>query len=93
MSVTSATSAFALPYESAALLRDEVTPVQRKKAIELQQQWGGKPCDHPALSREYDMGARTGNYCCTQCGASLTFREKAELAQRRDAKPRGPRGG
>lgn len=93
MSVTSTGSALAVPYEQPAPHRDEDTPLQRKKAIELQEKWGGKPCDHPALSREYDMGARTGNYCCTQCGASLTFREKAELTQRRDARPRGPRGG
>jgi hypothetical protein len=73
--------------------RDEDRPLQRKKAIELQQKWGGKPCDHPGFSREYDLGERTGNYCCTQCGASLSFREKAELAAARDAKRGGPRGG
>lgn len=66
--------------------RHEDTPLQRKKAIELQQQWGGKPCDHPAFSREYDLGERTGNYCCTQCGATLSFREKAELTATRDAR-------
>jgi len=58
--------------------------VQRKKAIELQQAWGKAPCDHPAFAREYDLGARTGNYICTQCGASLTFREKGELAKNRE---------
>jgi hypothetical protein len=56
--------------------------VQRKKAIELQQAWGGKPCDHPTLAREYDLGERTGNYCCQQCGTVLSFREKVELQQR-----------
>jgi len=66
--------------------RAEDTPLQRKKAIELQQQWGSKPCNHPSFSREYDLGERTGNYCCTQCGATLTFREKAELASARDSK-------
>ena len=52
--------------------------MQKKKASELQQAWGGKPCPHPAFSKEYDLGERTGNYICTQCGAVLTFREKAE---------------
>ena len=66
--------------------------MQRKKAIALQQAWGGKPCDHPEFSREYDLGERTGNYCCTQCGASLTFREKAEFTAARAAAPRRPRG-
>jgi hypothetical protein len=64
--------------------------VQRKKAVELQKQWGGKPCNHPAFSREYDSGERTGNYCCTQCGASLTFREKAEITAPRKGSARKP---
>jgi len=67
--------------------------VQRKKAIELQQRWGDKPCPHPSFSREYDLGERTGNYCCTQCGASFTFREKAEIVAARGATPRRPHGG
>jgi hypothetical protein len=65
--------------------------VQRKKAIALQQAWGTRPCDHPTFSREYDLGERTGNYCCTQCGASITFREKAELTAARAKAPQPPR--
>jgi transcription elongation factor Elf1 len=57
--------------------------MQRKKAQELRKAWGDKPCDHPSFSREYDAGERTGSYCCTQCGASVTFREKAELTAAR----------
>lgn len=53
--------------------------MQRKRAIELRAQWGDRPCEHPTLAREYDQGERTGNYVCTQCGATLTFRERAEL--------------
>ena len=67
--------------------------MQRKKAIELQQRWGEKACPHPSVSREYDLGERTGNYCCTQCGASFTFREKAEIVAARGATPRRPHGG
>jgi hypothetical protein len=67
--------------------------MQRKKAIELQQQWGDKPCAHPAFSREYDLGERTGNYCCTQCGASISFREKSEIMAKRSTGPRPPRDG
>jgi hypothetical protein len=52
--------------------------MQRKQALNLQETWGKKPCDHPAFAREYDMGERTGRYVCTQCGAILTFRERAE---------------
>jgi hypothetical protein len=64
--------------------------VQRKKAIELQRAWGSRPCPHPAFSREYDMGERTGNYCCEQCGASVTFREKAEITAARAGEPGRP---
>ena len=70
--------------------------MQRKKAIALQQAWGTRPCAHPTFSREYDLGERTGNYCCTQCGASLTFREKAEITAARVTvakAPRRPRAG
>lgn len=58
--------------------------MQKKKATELQQAWGGKPCTHPAFAKEYDLGERTGNYVCTQCGAILTFREKAEITASRE---------
>lgn len=53
--------------------------MQKKRASILRQEWGEKPCAHPALAREYDQGQRTGSYVCTQCGATLSFREKAEL--------------
>ncbi len=53
--------------------------MQRKRANELKQEWGGKACAHPVFSREYDKGERTGDYVCTQCGATFTFRERAEL--------------
>ena len=68
--------------------------MQRKKAVQLQEAWGDKPCVHPAFSREYDQGERTGNYCCTQCGASMTFRQKAEIMASRaaDARDHQPRG-
>ena len=57
--------------------------MQKKRATALQQAWGDKPCAHPAFAKEYDLGARTGNYVCTQCGVTMTFREKAELVAAR----------
>jgi hypothetical protein len=63
--------------------------VQKKKAILLKQEWGDKPCTHPTLAREYDLGERTGNYICTTCGATLTFRKKAELAASRRSASEG----
>ena len=62
--------------------------MKRKRALELQQEWGGNPCSHPSFAKEYDLGARTGNFVCTQCGAILSMREKAALlAARRDDAP------
>jgi hypothetical protein len=53
--------------------------VQKKRAILLSVAWGEDPCAHPAFVREYDLGERTGNHICSQCGATFTFRERAEL--------------
>lgn len=52
--------------------------MQTKQATKLKEEWGDKPCNHPAFAREYDLGERTGKYVCTQCGTILTFRERAE---------------
>jgi predicted adenine nucleotide alpha hydrolase (AANH) superfamily ATPase len=60
--------------------------MQKKRATVLQMEWGNKPCEHVSLAKEYDLGKRTGNYVCTQCGAMLTFREKAERAAERTPK-------
>lgn len=66
--------------------------MKRKRALELQREWAGKPCPHPALAKEYDLGVRTGNFICTQCGAVLSQREKVELSiSRRKLEP--PRNG
>ena len=59
--------------------------MKKKRAIELQAVWGDRPCPHPALAKEYDLGARTGNFICTQCGRVLSFRERAELKASRAA--------
>ena len=53
--------------------------MKRKRALELQKEWGDQPCEHPSFSKEYDQGVRTGNYACTRCGAILGFREKGQL--------------
>ena len=58
--------------------------MQKKKATELQQAWGKKPCIHPAFAKEYDLGERTGKYVCTQCGAIMSFREKADAVVARN---------
>ncbi|CAN5700589.1 hypothetical protein BH23GEM3_BH23GEM3_04510 [soil metagenome] len=62
--------------------------MKRKRALQLQEEWSDKPCPHPAFAKEYDLGKRTGNFVCTQCGSTLTFREKGQLmASRRSPEP------
>ena len=39
-----------------------------KDAAELTRKWGGKPCSHPRLVKERDIGGLTGDYVCTTCG-------------------------
>lgn len=53
--------------------------MKMKRAQELRDEWGDRPCPHPAFSKEYDLGAHTGRFVCTQCGASFSWREKAEI--------------
>jgi hypothetical protein len=65
--------------------------MKRKRALELQQAWGDRACDHPAFAKEYDQGTRTGSFVCTQCGAILGFREKSQIvASRRAPAPEHP---
>ena len=45
--------------------------MQPDDARELQKAWANKgnpPCKHPSLSKEYHLGASTGDYVCTTCG-------------------------
>ena len=46
--------------------------MQFDKANDLRKDWreaGNKPCDHPDTDKEYYLGAQTGDYICTTCGA------------------------
>lgn len=56
--------------------------MQAKKAAVLRATWGDKPCPHSAFSKEYDLGAQTGNYLCGQCGQSFSPRERREILDR-----------
>jgi hypothetical protein len=58
--------------------------MKRKRALQLQQEWGDRPCAHPAFAKEYDHGARTGSFVCTQCGRIVSLREKLEIQARRE---------
>lgn len=58
--------------------------MQIKKAEELREKWGNKPCDHPSLEKEHALGSATGDYVCTQCGRAGWGRDW--VAKEREAK-------
>ena len=60
--------------------------MQVRKALELRKEWGDKPCDHPNFVKEYDLGAQTGDYVCTQCGRTFTRSEVEEIESSRNNK-------
>ena len=57
--------------------------MQIKKARELKEKWGQKKCDHPSFTKEYDLGAQTGDYVCTQCGESFSKSEVEKIEKTR----------
>ena len=44
--------------------------MQLEEAQKLRSEWGNKPCSHSELSKEYYLGAATGDFACTTCGES-----------------------
>jgi hypothetical protein len=55
--------------------------MRTQRAEELRKEWGGKPCSHPHLEKEYSQGWPTGNFVCTVCGQANTgVTEKQLLA-------------
>lgn len=42
--------------------------MQIDEAERRRESWGGKPCRHPRLDKEYYLGSATGDYVCTTCG-------------------------
>jgi hypothetical protein len=59
--------------------------MQAKRAAAIREEWGDKPCEHPTFAKEYAEGERTGDYVCTQCGAKVSFRQRAEILASRKA--------
>ncbi len=53
------------------------------KAQKLKEEWGKKPCNHPAFEKVYYTGAFLINYACTSCGADFTIAQKMEIEENR----------
>ena len=49
------------------------------EAARLREAWGGKPCPHPKLVKEYHLSMQTGDYACIQCGESFSRDERQRL--------------
>lgn len=60
--------------------------IQAKDALELSRRWGGKPCNHPNLEKEYYLGTATGDWVCTQCGEAGPGRDWPEREKIENAK-------
>jgi uncharacterized protein with PIN domain len=57
-----------------------------KEAAELREKWGGKPCEHPNLDKEYELGTATGDYVCTTCGKAGWGRDWADIERKESKK-------
>ena len=57
--------------------------MQMKKAQQIRNDWGDKPCDHPDFDREILLGCDTGDYICVQCGEYLTKQEREAINTKR----------
>ena len=49
----------------------------------LIEEWGKKPCEHPAFERIYYAGAFLTVYCCSMCGKEFTISQKMEIDETR----------
>jgi hypothetical protein len=38
------------------------------EAAQLREKWGDKPCTHPEIEAEVEVGHPSLNYVCTTCG-------------------------
>ena len=45
--------------------------IQFDEANEIEKNWDNKPCSHPHITKEYNRSSQTGDYRCTQCGATF----------------------
>ena len=57
--------------------------MQYDEAERLRIEWGGKPCDHNHVEREYFLGVQTGDWICTTCGEEFTSMDEVRRARQR----------
>ena len=54
------------------------------KAERIEKEYGNKPCSHPNIEKEYGPFGHTGDYRCTQCGATFTEQEVMQIKSSKD---------
>ena len=59
--------------------------IQFEKANEIERSWGDKLCSHPYITKEYNRSSQTGDYRCTQCGATFTVDEAKLIIERNNS--------
>lgn len=58
--------------------------MQERQARQLRQEWGGKPCAHPAFDLLM-LGSLHDGYCCLRCGQEFTLAQRDLLLTGRKA--------
>lgn len=60
------------------------------EAKKIREDWGGKPCDHLKVEREFYGDTFTLDWVCPQCGAEFNILEMFDLKenQRKNRKVR-----
>jgi len=53
--------------------------MEYNQAKKLREEWGGKPCDHTRIEKEYFADTHTLDYVCKQCGAEFNVLEMLEI--------------
>jgi len=57
--------------------------IQNKEALKIAENWSGGDCPHDTVNKEYYLGAATGDYICSKCGASGSSRDWPEKERQR----------
>jgi hypothetical protein len=53
--------------------------MQYDEAVQLQKQWGDKPCSHPYGREEYYRKNKTDNLVCAQCGRDIPEEDRGRI--------------
>ena len=58
--------------------------METNKSADLRKKWGDNPCEHPRFEKESQLGLKSGDYNCTQCGECFTGKEYESIKNDRE---------